>query len=222
MKCQSCQCLVPSDFTHSYHKNCCPKCGKSLMEKDVQKLWIELNDVLSQENNDVGDLAVYLYSKFSPKEEIKTEEIKVSESLPEVEGDIIFAKDFNKPKKSFALTSNPMKPASLPKEDPNKEANERRKVFAKRAGIDSSKYEELVKHIKGERKSDIGGGASFDISEGAEELDDGNYEDIDTAPLSPEEMGAISNLFDTPEDNMEELDKLRKFEEGGGAFRRSN
>lgn len=47
MKCMSCQEDVPTKFVHAIAMNCCPLCGRAIMQEDLQESLIILGDVMS-------------------------------------------------------------------------------------------------------------------------------------------------------------------------------
>ena len=148
MKCKNCTCQVSSDFKHAFATNCCPKCGKFLMDNNVQDLFIKINDLLLSNDNDIGELAYWLvnvYHSTSESSEAPSEASqKLSEEPIEQAESSMQVQEPKKPAHKVQRSSglNTTADASA------KQASNRAALFSKRAGIDKSKYEKLVKDIQ--------------------------------------------------------------------------
>src|SRR5271165_477224 len=88
MKCQNCSCQVSADFKHSFTMNCCPKCGKTLMQEDVQDLYLKMAKVLEKENNDIGDVAIWFINHYLPTIKIKSSDIKEDSAIDDIKEEI--------------------------------------------------------------------------------------------------------------------------------------
>lgn len=211
MKCKNCNCQVSSDFQHAFTTNCCPKCGETIMNVNVQDLYLKMNEVLRKNNNDIGDLAVwfvntYIVTPAQAFEEMELVSHKEAES-PEHQEQV----------EQHDLPQLPKKPAHKVHRtsNSNKEQmllpSERTNLFAKRAGVDKIKYETLVKDIQG---------APTSIDDTS--IDDESFEDSDMeeepfndTPLSNREMQSVVGLFEEPEKAVDftEIQKIQKLEQ---------
>jgi len=211
MKCKNCNCQVSADFKHSFTTNCCPKCGQTMMQEDVKDLYIQMNNILSQDGNDLGDLAIWLVNtRHSKVIQSSTNDLQVEvkelepPDAPEEEVTQSVAAPVKKPVSKVRRTQTADKEHSLLSTD-------RANLFSKRAGVDKIKYETLIKDIQGElvaEPTDMN-----DIGDG-----DGGDEDMSSFnadPLSNHEIRAMSGLFETPDSQMNynEIEKIQKLEQ---------
>lgn len=204
MKCQSCNCAVSSEFTFAFSTNCCPKCGKTMMQEDVQTLFLQIDNVMKQNGNDLGDLAAWLVSNFKPKTTEKDNDVVTPEPI-EPEQAVSVAAD---------VEITDVQPPKVKKPAPIKTAKdqqilspERKNLFAKRAGVDKIKFETLVKDIRGIPTSEPSSDEDFDNVESVE---------FDETPLSRHEMQTVANLFDEPDSghtDFSEIQKIQKLEQ---------
>lgn len=202
MKCQNCKCQVSSEFKHSFTTNCCPKCGSSIMKKEVKELFLKMDNVLQQENNDIGDLAIWLVDTYLPsilpKSETDQDTSTITSSQEIVETNAV-NEAVTVTKKQSILNKNNKEQQLIDKD--------RTSLFAKRAGVDRIKYETLVKDIQsdGLAAGDIGDDSFDDVSD---------FETIDE-PLSDYDINAVENLFTVPSNkfDLSEIKKLQRLEE---------
>lgn len=199
MKCQNCTCLVSSDFKHAIQTNCCPKCGKTIMGENVQVLYTRMQKVLSEEGNDLGDLAVWFVRNYLTKSNT-AEQISTQSEDTKVDAEILQETEVKQ-----------ITPFHKTTQDRKLLTTDRTSLFAKRAGVDKIKFETLVKDIQG-----VGSEDQFMGTEGSEDFDLNNetYE-FNNVPLSKGEMRQMSGLFNMPNDeiNFSELQKLQKLEQ---------
>lgn len=204
MKCISCNCPVPTDFKYSFTINQCPKCGKSIMKDDVKDLFFKIDNFLTNNNNDYGDLTVWLINEYIPNVVDKFQSEPTSDTSAEPTDTNI---DINESEVKPEVVNRSM-------QEPTKKIDtSRANLFAKRAGVDKIKYETIVKDIQGKNESN-----DLDISNiESEDVDFSDNVGIDDEkPLSSNEMKHISSLFENKDSgsiDFNELQKLQKAEQ---------
>jgi hypothetical protein len=212
MKCQSCNCQVSSEFTFAFSTNCCPKCGKPMMQEDVKTLFLKIDNVMKQNGNDLADLAAWLVSNYEPA--TKQEEVIQSPVEENVESVTTQFTPTADEEVTEVVEAKPVKPKPIKTSREQKEQQilspERKNIFAKRAGVDKIKFETLVKDIQGTAISEPMAADEGDHYEGEEAMDfEGN-------PLSRHEIQSVASLFDVPDTgrmDISELQKLQKLEQ---------
>lgn len=208
MKCKSCDCQVSAEFKHAIETNCCPKCGKTIMDTNVQGLLIKMNEVLRTNNNDIGALAVWFSNTYlSDSEDAdRREDTSTADDQGEIVEDI---QEERKPSKK--TPPRKIQRSTAASKEQSSEMAERAALITKRAGIDKSKYERLVRDIQEESFSALN---SSDVMLDAGEDSDSDM-DINTTPLSSNDIRSIEGLFDEPEKpiTFNEIQRLQKIEQ---------
>lgn len=214
MKCKNCNCQVSSDFKHSFTTNICPKCGQTLMKNDVKDLFLKMSDVLSHNDNDIGDLAIWFVDTYLKTSTTAIEEVELPKVVSETSSDESTEEvelPLPKPKKP-AVKVNRSQSQTADKEHSLLSAD-RTKLFSKRAGVDKIKYETLIKDIQG----GLTPRDSSDIHDSSDIGDDaGDFGDFNETPLSNREMQSVAGLFETPDNsvmNYSEIEKIQKLEQ---------
>src|SRR5215469_7308260 len=64
MKCQSCQANIPPEWVAAIQKNCCPGCGKDIMNEEMKVLLSELTAAMEKMPNDNVGLAGWIVSNY--------------------------------------------------------------------------------------------------------------------------------------------------------------
>lgn len=212
MKCQSCNCQVSSEFTFAVSTNCCPKCGKPMMQEDVKTLFLKIDDLMKQNGNDLVDLASWLVLNYKPT--TMQEESVQPPTEEKVESVTAQFTPMDDEESVEVAEPKPIKPKAIKTSREQKEQQilspERKNIFAKRAGVDKIKFETLVKDIQGAPSSEPMMPEEGDYYEAEESVDfDGN-------PLSRHEIQSVASLFDVPDTgrmDISELQKLQKLEQ---------
>jgi hypothetical protein len=182
------------------------------MIDDVKTLYAQMENVLQQNNNDIGDLAVWFVENY----------FKNSDSLPALKDENMVFVEGNKQDADEVIdTSKKLKinkPIQRSKQQHNINQSDRVSLFAERAGVakiikqDKSKLGSIVKDIQGDLESDF---INDEVTSNSEE----NYAmfEENSIPLSGGELMTMNSLFDTPSNgglvDFNELQKLQKIEE---------
>lgn len=186
MKCQNCDCQVSSEFKYSLTNNCCPKCGQSIMTREVKELFSQMERVLEKNENDLGELAVWLVKNYKP--ETASEEQVANKLNEQVQEQVV-----EKKKPSPIKTSKEQAPT-----------NERAAMFSKRAGVDKIKFETLIRDIQGSDES---------YSQN-EDYVEGDQNDVTLTDNEINEV--VSDLFNEPDNpaiTISELQRIQKLEQ---------
>lgn len=209
MRCKNCNCPVSSNFEHAYTTNCCPKCGQQMMTLDVKSLFSKMQKVLHQDENDVGDLAVWFVDTYFKEPESvniqgTSEEALLSQAPPSLDD----------PELSVSLITKQVgkKPTPIKRGgQPTNASAERANMFAKRAGVDKIKFETLIKDIQGESELN----SDIEYSDNSAEDNSPFPEAKNRPPLSDQEIHMVEGLFDVEEGptNFAEIQKLQKIEQ---------
>lgn len=173
------------------------------MNSDVKELYAEIQEVMSENNNDVGDLAVWLIKTYLPSHLSASSAESNDESSPPVQTD-------------GEVTVPRAKPTPLKKstEQQSLLAPERTDIFRKRAGVDKIKYETLISHIQGGSSlegSDIGGNFTPDAD------DPMIASTVDDTPMSYNELSQIGGLVNSsvpklPANSLLEIERLQRLQ----------
>lgn len=215
MKCKSCREDVPSKFAHAISVNICPLCGSEIMDAQLQNIIGELKSSFDKGAEYMEDIENWIFSNYSFKK-IKDTEIVVE-------------------KEKFEKLSVPrapqqqqqVRPANFPTAgmNGNKGNSVRRSdsgagnsgiettPWGKRAGLKPIDPNKAIDFISGSDVSD-----DYENEDG--ELDE--VIDIPATPLSIRDENAILSMFDNQENEVLELEKLKRLQrqEGGGKIRR--
>lgn len=203
MHCQTCNSNIPNTFKYALNSNRCPGCGKTIMTNEVKNLWTELDTILSQAENDVGDVAIWLLSQYQltklsdlPKQQEITETVPVEQNKEEI---VPEAKPMKLP--AIKLTSSNEGQPLLDQDRINE--------FKKRSGVDKIKYETMVQHIQ--QGTDIGDGFINTSNADAVDIIDG-----ETSELGGGELDSVGEVFTAPDFNpfdRTELKRIQRLEE---------
>ncbi len=224
MHCQSCNIAVPSNFKFAFTSNRCPSCGKTIMSNEVKALWQQFDDILSKENHDMGDIAVWLMGNFKL---VKLSDLPTEETTPEVPAPVEAVKPVAPVHKDPPVRHQPTPlPTSVegrPLLDPA-----RVQLFKKRSGVDKIKYETMVKNIQGDvNEVDIGDGtlSSSSSFEGRETLiEEGasvSEHELEMAKDIVAQSGNVGGVLDISE--LKRIQRLEQMEMNGsvGLIKRS-
>ena len=206
MKCQNCSCQVSSSFKHSFTMNCCPKCGKTLMQENVQDLYLKISKVLEQEDNDIGDVAIWFINHYLPTVKLKSNDITEEISTDSQDDQMPISPKLKK-------APSPIKKA----QDPSLLSPERAQLFTKRAGIDKTKYDKLVKDIQSGGLTSSTMVDSSDIGDMSDAENYGGSGLSDDTQISDHELQTAISMVDVGQKNaptsFTEIEKLQKFEQ---------
>ena len=208
MKCKNCQEEISPKFAHAISNNCCPMCGKEIMDAALKDLFGNLIVVFENAKNYMTEVQDWLFTNFSMKV-IKDTDIVIDK----LEYDELVAK-----------TKFPAKNIRLPEEgEVSEENNKIASGFANRAGVKPI-HKKAIDFIKGQTSGAADPSEFVGIDDEYGEVNLMEDQQNNLKPIGNQEKNMMSNLFDNPQDvEIEKLKKLksqRNFASGGGKFSR--
>jgi hypothetical protein len=180
------------------------------MPLQVKSLYASIQKFMSKDNNDIGDLAVWLVESYLPAATQDSDK----ELVASLQGD---DSDSSEDDDVVEAPVEVVKPKKVIK--PIVKANEqklldqdRTSLFSKRAGVDKIKFETIVRDIQGNLASKDD---DYSDDSGQDDYQE-SFGDFNETPLSRFEMNEVASLFepaDSGATDFSEIEKLHKIEQ---------